>query len=271
MSEYDDNPSMMQSSCACACASSEKIALTRVVGLEYLLITWWIFFSRPLNRLQLSGRGWGCTTAVAGHSPTSDDHWKPPSTVCVRVCWNSWIREWRVWCMSDRIQTISNWIQDMYWTGFKTWYIRSDPRYVSYPIQDMYQIESKICIRLDPRYVSYWIQDMHQIGPKIWIRLDPRYVSDRIQDMCQIGSEMSLGTPVQCVSPALSLVPASAFVTWPSCHVPLSHANVKACREMWRNVTTCHDVVTFHGMSFRAPACAATVIPPDIYLASHLW
>jgi len=248
MSEYDDNPSMMQSSCACACASSEKIALTRVVSLEYLLITRWIFFSRPLNRLQLSGRGWGCTTAVTGHSPTSDDHWKPPSTVCVRVCWNSWIRKWRVWCMSDRIQTISNWIQDMYWTGFKTWYIRLDLRHVSNRIQDMHQIGSKICIRLDPRYVSDWIQDMYLIG-----------------------SEMSLGTPVQCVSPALSLVPASAFVTWPSCHVPLSHANVKACREMWRNVTTCHDVVTFHGMSFRAPACAATVIPPDIYLASHLW
>jgi len=121
MSEYDDNPSMMQSSCACACASSEKIALTRVVGLEYLLITWWIFFSRPLNRLQLSARGWGCTTAVTGHSPTSDDHWKPPSTVCVRVSWNSWIRKWRVWCMSDWILTISKWIQDMYWTGFKTW------------------------------------------------------------------------------------------------------------------------------------------------------
>ena len=164
---------------------------------------------------------------------------------------------------------VLDWIQNMIYQIRSKVCIVSDPRYVSNWIQDMYQIGSKICTRLDPIHVSYWIQDMHQIGPKIWIRLDPRYVSDRIQDMCQIGSEMSLGTPVQCVSPALSLLPASAFVTWPSCHVPLSHANVKACHEMWRNVMTCHDVVTFHGMSFRAPACA--VIPPDIYLASHLW
>ena len=174
----------------CMCLSSEKIALTRFVGLEYLLITWWIFFSRPLNRLQLSARGWGYITAVAGHPPTSDDHWKPPSTVCVRVCWNSWIRKWRVWCMSDWIQILSSWIQDMYWTGFKTWYIRSYPRYVSNRIQDMYQIGSKICIRLDPRYVSYWIQDMYRIGSKIWTRLDPRYESDWIQEMCQIGSKI---------------------------------------------------------------------------------
>lgn len=198
------------------CNSSEKIALTRVVSLEYLLITRWIFSSRLLNGLELSARGWGYSTLL------TDDHWKPPSTVRVRVCWNSWIRKWRVWCVSDRIQNN--------------------------------QIGSKIHIRLDPRYVS-----------------DPNYISNWIQDMYQTGSKISFGTPVQCVSLALSLVPASAFVTWPSCHAPLSHANVKACREMWRNVKTCHDVVTCHGMSFRAPACAAAVIPPDIYLASHLW
>ena len=190
MSEYDDNPSMMQSSCACACASSEKIALTRVVSLEYLLITQWIFCSQPLNRLELSGRGWGYTTAVTGHSPTSDDHWKPPSTVCVRVCWNSWIRKWRVWCMSDRIQTILNWIQDMYWTGFKTWYIRLDLRHVSNRIQDMHQIGSKICIRLDPRYVPDWIQYMYHTGSRICIGLDPRYEIDWIQDMNQTGSKI---------------------------------------------------------------------------------
>jgi len=112
-----------------------------------------------------------------------------------------------------------------------------------------------MCIRSVPRYISDKIQDMHHIESKIWS--DPRYISDWIQDMYQTGSKISFGTPVQCVSPALSLVPASAFVTWPSCHAPLSHANVKACREMWQNVTTCHDVVTCHGMSFRAPASAA--------------
>jgi len=154
-------------------------------------------------------------------------------------------------------------------TGSKIWYVRLDPRYTSDQIQDVYQIGSKIHIRSDPRYVSHWIQDM--IRSKIHIRLDPRHISDWIQDMYHTESKISFGTPVQCVSLALSPVPASAFVTWPSCHVPLSHANVKACREMWKNVTTCHDVVTCHRMSFRALACAAAVIPPDIYLASHLW
>jgi hypothetical protein len=63
-------------------------------------------------------------------SLTSDDHSKPPSLLCVRVCWDSWIRKWRVCWMSDRIQNL------------------------------MHQIGSKI-------YISDWIWEMHQTGSEI--------------------------------------------------------------------------------------------------------
>jgi len=52
-----------------------------------------------------------------------------PPLLCVCVCWDSWIRKWRVWCMSDRIQNA------------------------------IHQIGSKIYIRLDPRNASDWIRN----------------------------------------------------------------------------------------------------------------
>ena len=66
-------------------------------------------------------------------SLTSDDHSKPPSLLCVRVCWDSWIRKWRVWRMSDRIQNL------MHQIGSKIY---------------IYQTGSQRCIRLDPKSVS---------------------------------------------------------------------------------------------------------------------
>lgn len=140
-------------------------------------------------------------------SLTSDDHSKPPSLLCVRVCWDSWIRKWRVCWMSDRIQNL------MHQIGSKIF---------------IYQTGSKRCIRLDPRY--------------IYIRLDPRDASDWIRNPFR-------GTSV---SPAPSLVTASAFVTSSSCHVAEAHANVKACREMWQ--VSWHVMMSWpvacHGVSF---------------------
>jgi hypothetical protein len=49
------------------------------------------------------------------------------------VCWDSWIRKWRVWWMSDRIQNL------MHHIGSKIY---------------IYQTGSKKCIRLDPKSVS---------------------------------------------------------------------------------------------------------------------
>ena len=187
----------------CPSSSKEKIALARSV--EYLLITRrWVFRSRSLNRLELSGRGWEGPPDIF-HLVTASGIWwslkSPPSFVSVCVC-DSWIRKWRVWCISDWIQII-----------YQTW--------------------SKIFIRLD---LNLDLSD-----------LDPRYASDSEPGRVS-GSD-------PCVMLRLLV------------QMPKHSVICDEYHDMSRYVTISH--VTCHGMSSRERE--SRIIPPDIYLASHLW
>ena len=136
---------------------------------------------------------------------------KPPFFCeCVCVC-VSWIRKWRVWCISDWIQII-----------YQTW--------------------SKIFIRLDSNL------DLSD--------LDPRYASDSEPGRVS-GSE-----------------PIWLRDNWPLCHVASPRANAKAFSDMWRisrHVTICHDIPCHMSRDVFKRERESRTIPPDIYLASHLW
>ena len=166
--------------CVC-CPSSSKENWQE----EYLLITRrWVFRSRSLNRLELSGRGWEGPPDIFHLVTTSGIWWSlksPPSFVSVCVC-DSWIRKWRVWCISD-------WIQIIYQTWSKI-FIRLD---LNLDLSD-----------LDPRYASD--SEPGRVSGSIWLRdnwplchvASPRANAKAFSDMWRISRHVTICHDIPC-------------------------------------------------------------------------